>query len=554
MRMKRLVVGALVATVMGGVPLSAHAQQTVQVDGVEATRIVIAPPQTPLARIIKSDLKANYENARRGTRAYDDAQKLYFFYGARNFEPLWLTNSADGSVDFSAKAKQIMDVFAQAELTGLNPDDYLTPALDLSGIDSTPGAAARLETAFSAAAIRYAQDTHSGRLNPRKVSGYITLQPERLDDAQTLMDLVNAPDPETYYAALEPQEPEFKQLKAALDKRYQGETERPVRIPAGGILRPGNVDERVPLLRERLGLKTVTDERQKDVYDLITVAAVKEFQSGLDLVVDGIVGPATIAALNGGGAISKEDIIANMEMWRWEPHDLGNFRVMVNVPEFRLRVLDNGKTVYTTRVVTGKKSNQTPIFSDQMEYIVVNPYWNVPQSIASEEIAPILAKNPGYIARNNMEVLSGGKVVDAAAIDWSTANVRNFRIRQRPGSNNALGSIKFLFPNQHDVYLHDTPSKYLFKRSYRAYSHGCVRVQNPWDFAAALMTQKQTKVSAAGLSSQRGGSERWNTLNRKIPVHITYFTLRAGEDGKLRSYGDIYGHADKVKRLLGLND
>lgn len=551
--MNKIIVGVMFAALASGSSLSVHAQETVRIAGIEATRIVIAPPQSPLADIIKSELKSAYDKARRGTRAYDDAQSLYFFYGARHFEPLWLTRDAQGGVDFSAKAKQIIAVFAKAELTGLNPDDYLTPSIDLTGVGSTPGAAARLETAFSAAAIRYAQDTHSGRLNPLKVSSYITLKPERLDEAKTLMDLAKASDPAAYLDALEPQNFEFQALKAALDKTYAGEQERPVRIPNGPILRPGKRDERVPLLRERLGLKPVTSQAEANTYDAVTLAAVEDFQSRLDLVVDGVVGPATVAALNGGSAISKADLIANMERWRWEPHDLGKFRVMVNVPEFRLRVVDGDKTVYTTRVVTGKKSNQTPIFSDEMEYIVVNPYWNVPKSITTKEIAPILAKNPDYIARNNMEVLSGGKVVDAAAIDWTNPNPGNFRIRQLPGRGNALGSIKFLFPNQHDVYLHDTPSKYLFKRSYRAYSHGCVRVQNPWDFAASLMSSDQPKISMAGLEGQRGGKERWNTLKKQIPVHITYFTLRADADGKIRSYGDVYGHNARVKALLDLN-
>ena len=280
----------------------------------------------------------------------------------------------------------------------------------------------------------------------------------------------------------------------------------------------------------------------------------KTFQESLGLQVDGVIGPATVAALNGGAATTKEDILANMERWRWLPEDLGDFHVHVNLPEFRLFV-ENGTTAtgyevaYTTRIVIGTPKNQTPVFSDEIEHVVVNPYWNVPSSIAKNEIAPHLAANPGYLASQNMELLSGGRVINASAIDWSSTNVNNFRIRQRPGAGNALGKIKFLFPNQHDVYLHDTPSKSLFARSYRAYSHGCMRVQNPMEFAAALLAHEPV-LTVAELESEVGGSERWNNLDRHIPVHITYFTLRVDADGTIRSYGDVYGYNKKIIELM----
>lgn len=549
--MQALMVRLIVVLIVGMIPIAAKAQQTVMIDGVKATRVVLAPPETPLANLLKAGLRAAYEKAQPGTRAYDDAQKLYFFYGARHFAPLWLHEGANGHVVFSANAKALLDVFSKAYLTGLNPADYLTKAIDLDAAGTTPEDLAEIETAFSAATISYANDTHSGRLRPAQISGSIGLTPDRLDDAKVLMDLASASDPAAYMQALEPQHPEFAALKKALDKFYTGTVEQTVDIPDGKVLHPGQTDSRLPLLRERLGLAPETET--PELYDDATVTAVENFQASLGLVIDGIVGPATLAALNGGSAVSKADIIANMEMWRWEPENMGAFRVEVNVPEFRLRVIRDGQTVYTTRVVTGKKDHMTPIFSDEMEYIVVNPYWNVPRSIASKEIAPKLAANPGYISRNNMQVLYGGKVVDAAAIDWSEANIDNFRIRQLPGTGNALGSIKFLFPNNHDVYLHDTPSKYLFQRSYRAYSHGCVRVQDPWDLAQVLVNDDEPQMSFASLEAQRGGSEQWNSLKRHIPIHIMYLTLRVDPDGTLRSYGDVYGHIAKIERLLDLD-
>jgi murein L,D-transpeptidase YcbB/YkuD len=341
-------------------------------------------------------------------------------------------------------------------------------------------------------------------------------------------------------------------LKAALAKFYEdgAGTDEKIQIPAGRTLRLGMVDERVPLLRKRLDVPA-GDEGNDAIYDADVVAAIKTFQDHLGLEVDGIAGPATIAALNGGPAVSKEDIIANMERWRWMPADLGVDNVFVNIPEFRLAVMHDGVPTFTTRVVVGKPATQTPVFSDNIRQIVVNPYWNVPPSIASNEIRPHLAANPGYLDRQNMELLYAGKVVNAAMFDWATTSMTNFRVRQRPGSGNALGKIKFLFPNSHDVYLHDTPSKSLFARSIRAYSHGCVRVQNPMDFADALLANEPSHLDSAKLESMYGPSERWVSMERHVPIHIAYFTLRVDQDGTIRSYADIYGHNKKLIAMLG---
>lgn len=545
--MKLVMAGLLAGTVLFTAASAPLAQETLTIDGVEATRIVIAPPQTAVARTVKAGLSNTYMDARPETKAYREAQKLYFFYGARHFDPLWLTEDANGKVGFSENALEIIEVFKSAHLTGLNPDDYLTDDINLDLVGDDPVALAKLETAFSAAAMRYAQHTHGGRINPRDVSRNITARPDKIDPAATLMELATSDNPARVLLDLEPKHPEFIALKKALGAFDDGTAEEQVVIPDGKTLRVGMRDDRVPLMRERLGVPTPVDG--ETVYDDALIAAVENFQEQLGLVVDGITGPATVAALNGGSATSKGDIIANMERWRWMPPELGDFRVMVNIPEFRLAVMRGQEITHTTRVVVGKNKHQTPVFSDEIEHVVVNPYWNVPSSIARNEIAPKLVENPGYIARNNMELLSGGRVIDASAVDWSETSVNQFRIRQRPGRGNALGTVKFLFPNRHAVYLHDTPSKSLFSRSYRAYSHGCVRVHNPWEFAQALLAE-EPNLSRASLESQRGSKERWNNLDTHVPVHIMYFTLRVSEDGTIRSYGDVYGHNKKLRQLL----
>lgn len=537
----------------------ATAQETIVVAGVEATRVVIAPPQTELARTIKKGLGDAYFGAEKGTRAYNEAQKLYFFYGSRHFEPLWLTEDASGKVAFSPSANKIIDVFKKSEFEGFRPADYLTPAIDVAAAGTDPAGLAALETAFSAAAIKYAQDAYGGRIAPTEVSKLWTLTPKRINAADMLVKLAASPSPDQILLDLSPKGREFVALRDALAKFYDGSViDAAVSIPDGPLLKPGKKDERVTLLRQRLDVpepdipETAGAEAAVDItYDEALVAAVQAFQESLGLTPDGVIGPATVAALNGGSATTKEDIIANMERWRWEPADYGDFHVAVNIPEFRLVIMDGGRLHYTTRVVVGTPKNQTPVFSDEIEHIVVNPYWNVPSSILGNEIAPKLAANPGYLASQNMELLYGGKVVNAASVDWTTTPIRNFSVRQRPGPGNALGQIKFLFPNQHDVYLHDTPSKSLFQRSFRAYSHGCVRVQNPMEFAAAL-TEKEPAISRASLEGQFGATERWNNLKNHIPVHITYFTLRVDEDGTIRSFGDVYGHNKRMIELLGL--
>ena len=544
----KLIIGTFLTSGLLGVSqMPASAQETVTIDGVEAQRVIIAPPQTALAKSIKAGLSKAYADASSGTRAYQDAQKLYYFYGARHFEPLWLNEDSRGQIKFSPAALKILTIFENAHLEGLRPEDYLTDDISLSGNFTDPERLASLETAFSAAAVRYAQDAYGGRVNPRRVSSAIDITPPQIP-SDYLMQLVRSPNPDQMLAELSPNNAEFLGLKAALASYYAGETEEAITIPDGKLLKLGMQDARVPLLRERLGIPAIVGDIS---YDEELIAAVESFQRDQGLFVDGVTGPATIAAMNGGNNASKEDLIANMERWRWMPRDLGKFHVLVNIPQFRLEVVQDDQVTYSTRVVVGKTDHMTPIFSDEIEHVVVNPYWNVPSSIARDEIAPRLAGNPGYLSARNMELISGGRVVNASSIDWSTTSINNFRIRQRPGSRNALGSVKFLFPNSHSVYLHDTPSRSLFSRSRRAYSHGCVRVQNPMEFAGALLVN-EPNLSQSSIEGQRGRGERWNNLQTKVPVHLAYFTLRVSPDGTIHSFGDIYGHNARLKRLLDL--
>ncbi len=547
--MRKLLTCLIAGTMFLGVPGAVFAQEAVTVNGVAGMRVVIAPPQNDLARKIKTDLSSAYYGATPSSRAFAEAQKLYFFYGARHFAPLWLKAGTDGSTSFSPAADKIIELFKQASTEGFRPSDYLTKDIDVSAAGTDPQKLAALETAFSASAVRYAQNAFGGRIAPETVSPALDPTQNRIDAAALLIKLAASDTPDKILLDLDPKEREFVQLKAALAKIDLSPTEAPTVIPAGPTLKPGMKDVRLDVLRKRLAVEA--PETGANVYDPALVAAVKAFQDGLGITADGIVGPGTVAALNGGAPVSKDDILANMERWRWLPSDLGKFHVMVNIPEFKVAVVQDDEAVFTTRVVVGKPSTPTPIFSNEIRNIVVNPYWNVPSSIVAKEIAPHMLANPAYLDSQHMELLSGAKVISASAIDWSSASSGPFpfAVRQRPGAGNALGNVKFLFPNEHDVYLHDTPSKSLFAKAFRAYSHGCVRVQNPMDFADALL-KYEPELNSKVLESMFGASERWITLKTKVPVHIAYFTLRVDEDGTIRSYGDVYGHNKKLIQML----
>jgi murein L,D-transpeptidase YcbB/YkuD len=473
------------------------------------------------------------------------------FYEVRGFEPLWFNAG-----DVSAQAVTLRRRMDAADEYGLDPALYATPHFALRHYYD-PGRLAEADVEFSRAVARFVTHIASGRIRPTDISSLITLEPERPDVGEALWRLSQEPSVDTLLAGYESQHPQYRVLKAKLaELRAIGEKDERIIVPEGALLKPAMSDERVALLRERLGVQ-LTPESAADLYDDATVAAVEEFQDENGLGVDGIVGPATLLALNGRSR--EEDIasvIANMERWRWMPRDLGKLHVMVNVPEFLVRVVDDGTVAHETRVIVGKPRNPTPTFSHSMSHIIVNPYWNVPVSILRNEMLPEIQANPwGYFRHYGYEVLAnvGGRMrrIDPAWVDWYRINPRSVHVRQVPGAHNALGRIKFMFPNQHSVYLHDTPTKSLFGRDRRAFSHGCVRVQNPLDFADAILPIAAPEWNSSRLERLYGGKERRVDLANPVPVHLSYFTTTIAADGTLRHFDDLYGYDRKMTEFLG---
>lgn len=508
--------------------------------------------QDPVAQALKTRLQpgsAGDSASADGSGSPHDAA-LTAFYAARGWRPVW----TDGG-RISDHGRLVILRLEQAAADGLDPADYPTPSLDLGRSWPVPASEiARSELLIARSVLRFADHAQAGRLRPSAVSSTIDLAPERPDPLEVLHGVAGADDPAAALADFNPPHPGFRALRKKLAAMSQAEPAAAVRVvpvPPGASLRPGERDDRIVLLRARLNV--AARPGRADRFDMDLRQAVIAFQEAAGLEPDGVVGPRTIAALNAElPAADRAGLLANMEMWRWAPRDFGAFHVAVNVPEYRLRIMRDGESVHSTRIVVGKVRHKTPIFSDEMEHVVVNPYWNVPASIARNELLPSIRANPaGYLQRRGYEVLYGGRRVNPAALSWDARTVRQVRIRQRPGRRNALGRVKFLFPNRHAVYLHDTPSRHLFDRPVRAYSHGCVRVQNPLEFADTLLTE-DPRWSGGQIRNLLGAKERWVNLSRHIPVHISYFTVWVNEAGKLHRAHDIYGHEAKVRSLLGL--
>jgi murein L,D-transpeptidase YcbB/YkuD len=476
-----------------------------------------------------------------------DAAAVAEFYASRNFAPAWVPDGV-----MTDKARALIARIAAADTDGLDPSAYVLPSVDLGKYGKAqPQFTARADVMLSQAIAAYAREAYAGRLDPADISSNIGYERHLPDLIEALKAVATSEDPAATLASYNPQHPEFLALRDKLaELRAAEKAEKPIEVPPGVTLKLGVADYRVGFVRKRLNVPS--DVEAPEIYDEAVAEAVKAFQASVRLKADGILGPKTYAALNADPVDPVPLILVNMEKWRWMPRDLGRFYVRVNIPNFTVDIHKDGGIVHTTRIVVGKPSLQTPIFSDQIEHIIVNPAWNVPASIAMKEMLPAIRSNPGALSGYQVFALIKGRyrAVDPRFVNWRTVDMRKIQIRQPPGERNALGKIKFMFPNAYSVYLHDTPSKSLFQRDYRAYSHGCMRVMEPMEFADALLSE-EADLNAAYLKKLFGGSEKRVNLTAKVPVHITYFTAWVGESGKLEMRDDLYGHDGRIENALG---
>ncbi|WP_244607209.1 L,D-transpeptidase family protein [Bosea sp. CS1GBMeth4] len=443
-------------------------------------------------------------------------------YAANENRPFWI----DGK-DFSAAGKQIVAQLGRAGEDGLRPGDYLLPVFEASDKDSLAAADVRL----SALAVLYARDARGGRIDPRRLSKLITPKLELPSATEVLSELAGASEPGAVLAAYNPPHPGYRHLKAKLAELRADRPETPVaRIPAGPALKVGMRDARVPLVRARLGLGA----SEEPVYDRSIALALADFQKQAGLRADGVLSDQTVAALAMPRSTRLEsDIVAQMERWRWLPGDLGDNRIVVNIPEYKMRVMHGDKLVHEARVIVGKPESATPIFSHRMEHVIVNPSWFVPPSILRKEFLPGLAADPSYAARRGYVVTRGRN--------------GSISVRQPPGERNALGWIKFMFPNDHAVYLHDTPNRSLFAAGKRAFSHGCVRVENPFALADQVLGPEWTSERLKRLI---GSGERTIKLPQPLPIHLVYETIVVDAAGTVSTFDDIYGFHRLVRNAL----
>jgi len=441
---------------------------------------------------------------------WDDVHE---FYRLREGKPAWVTDEP------TSKATDALHTLQSAREHGLNPADYqaaelaqMRDALSAAGKDDAGRVQqlAVLEARITTALFSLGRDVAVGRTKP----GIAGWKPRRV--APDLAGTLNtaAGDVSAWLATVQPVHPEYEDLRGALLNLY-GQQEQ----GASGLAVVGAADVRV--FQEHHGIKP-----------------------------SGTIDAATRAAMNVSVDERINQVAVNLERWRWMPDDLGAQHLMVNIPRYLLMARENGKTVKDIRVVVGKPGNETPVFSGLMETVVFSPYWNIPDSIVQGETAPAVAKDPKYLARNNMEILrvsaSGPTQVNPSDVNWEDPEeLRQLAFRQRPGSTNALGHVKFLFPNQHNVYLHDTPADALFARTGRAFSHGCIRVEEPEELAKYVLRSDDEWTAPKILMAMNAGIEKHVKLTSTIPVHIVYFTAWVDDKKGLHFQQDVYGYDRK---------
>jgi murein L,D-transpeptidase YcbB/YkuD len=492
-----------------------------------------------------------------GARLWKQTQQ---FYQRVKYEPAWMRDATP-----RARITAFTKALREADNEGLDPELYGVSTLEAKVREGSEGfltkkgfepkEAAMLDVWLTYLYMRHASDLADGLSDLAHADPAWRIKPENLDalahfdKAQRENRIVES------LLELTPDSPEYRAMRQTLsDYRAQAAKGGWPRVPADLKLKRGQRSPHTRALAARLAASgdftgTVPDGTEPLPYDSALQEAVKRFQRRHGLQDDAVVSPAVAAEMNVPIEQRIAQLSMNMERWRWLPRNLGDRYILVNLPEQRLDVWENGKVVLSMRVIVGKPESPTPIFNDEMTHIVFSPYWNIPPGIARDETLPSLMRDPGFLARNNMEVVNkAGRTIDPSSINWMDPS--SFRVRQRPGSNNALGLVKFMFPNQFDVYLHDTPTDSLFGRAARLFSHGCVRVEKPEELATYLLRDQPEWTIERIRAAMRAGSERHVKLKTPVPVYLGYWTASVSPDGLAQFRKDIYGIDGRLSAMI----
>lgn len=479
-------------------------------------------------------------------------ETLRRIYPARDYAPIWIAGD-----DLSDNAKAFID-WLQAGPTrqGLRAKDYHLAAIESLDTDQT-GALVDMELALSDAFLIVGSHFLAGRLNPETLDPEWIANRRNTDLAPVLERVADGADAGAALEELLPRDAAYAELVIRLaELRRIRDAGGWAAVETGPTLHPGDTGPRVTGLSERLRLAGDFDAEARDSFDTELESAVEHFQARHGLGADGLVGRATLAELNVPVQDRINQIIVNLERWRWLPESLGERYVIVNIAGFRLDVVEQGEPTLSMRVVVGKPYRRTPVFSENIRYLVLNPTWDVPNKIAVEDKLPLIRKDPAWLQQQGFELLEGWgadeRRIDPTTVDWSAITKRAFpfRLRQPPGPNNALGRIKFMFPNKFSVYLHDTPTRNLFGETARAFSSGCIRLQQPLELASLLLRDNPNWSRPAIEAAIAQGSERTVMLKQPIAVHLLYWTAWVEADGTIEFRDDIYGRDRPVLKEL----
>lgn len=470
--------------------------------------------------------------------------KTVQFYADRNYEAAWV-----GPKRLLDRGRAVHEALGRSVEDGLPHERYRYDVVNrLLAALETEDRDARLEDSVAVRYLadvdllltegfnRYARDLVMGTLDPRDAGIDWRIATETPREEVVLNNVLSGRDPNEIVAYLRPSIPYYERMRGAL-AQFRQAAERggwPV-IPEGETLKEGERNPAVAILRQRLAAGTDAREAElasagaadPTLFDASLKQAVESFQRRHSIDADGAVGAGTLRELNHTVEERIAELKLNLDRWRWLPNDLGERFIMVNIAGFELEVVDDGRAVESMNVVVGRLDRQTPVFADSMQHVVVNPYWNVPDGIYRRDVQPAMQRDPAYLMKNNMELVDG-------------------RVRQKPGPRNALGRFKFMFPNEFDVYLHDTPDGHLFSRTQRDFSSGCIRLERPEDFAR-LMLNMLTDAGESQLDAHlTHWNEQWIRLDRTMPVYLLYFTAWVEEDGTVRFHHDVYGRDEQL--------